>query len=55
MSAATAFEITSRVSEDLTAEYQKVVSQIRAASKVNIDESGLKADVVNHWIWVFSG
>jgi hypothetical protein len=33
MSPATAFEITSRVSEDLTDEYQKIVAQIRTASK----------------------
>jgi hypothetical protein len=53
MSPATAFEITSRVSDDLTDEYQKIVAQIRTASKVNIDESGMRVDGVNHWIWTF--
>jgi hypothetical protein len=53
MSPATAFEITNRVSDDLTDEYQNIVSQIRAASKVNIDESSMKMEGVKHWIWTF--
>jgi hypothetical protein len=53
MSPAMAFEITSRVSEDLTSEYQNIITQIRVASKVNIDESGVRVDGVNHWIWTF--
>jgi transposase len=53
LSSATAFEITSRVSEDLKEEYQEVISQIRASPVVNVDESVMKVDGVNHWLWVF--
>ena len=54
MSSATAFEITSRVSDDLQQEYQGVMSQIRASSVVNVDETSLKVDGVNYWLWVFT-
>jgi transposase len=54
MSPATAFEITSRVSGDLQQEYQGVVEQIRASLVVNVDETSLKVDGVNYWLWVFT-
>jgi len=53
MSPATAFEVTNRVSEDLKEEYQGVVEQIRASKVVNVDETGIKVDGVNYWLWVF--
>ena len=54
MSSATAFEITHRVSEDLQEEYQAVVEQVRASKVVNVDETSLKVDGVNYWLWVFT-
>jgi transposase len=53
MSSATAFEITNRASMDLTEEYQGVMSQIRASSVVNVDETCVKVDGKNYWLWVF--
>ena len=53
MSPATAFEITHRVSDDLKDEYQNVISQVRASPVVNVDESSVKVDGVNYWLWVF--
>ncbi|MCL2643758.1 MAG: IS66 family transposase, partial [Candidatus Bathyarchaeota archaeon] len=53
MSSATAFEITHRVSEDLKEEYENVIGQIRASPVVNVDETSLKVDGVNYWLWVF--
>jgi len=54
MSLATAFEITPRVSEDLKEEYENVIGQIRASPVVNVDETSLKVDGVNYWLWVFT-
>jgi transposase len=54
LSSATAFEITGRVSNDLQQEYRGVMSQIRASPVVNIDETSLKVDGVNYWLWVFT-
>ena len=53
MTSATAFEITHRASEDLKAEYQNVIDQIRTSPVVNVDETSLKVDGVNYWLWVF--
>ncbi|MCL2643775.1 MAG: IS66 family transposase, partial [Candidatus Bathyarchaeota archaeon] len=53
MSPATAFEVTNRVSDDLKEEYQGVVEQIRASPVVNVDETSVKVDGVNYWLWVF--
>ena len=53
MSSATAFEITHRVSEDLKEEYENVIGQIRVSPVVNVDETSLKVDGVNYWLWVF--
>ena len=54
MSSATAFEITHRVSEDLQEEYQAVVEHVRASKVVNVDETSVKVDGVNYWLWVFT-
>ncbi|MCL1970483.1 MAG: transposase, partial [Candidatus Bathyarchaeota archaeon] len=54
MSPATAFEITQRVSDDLQQEYQGVIEQIRTSPVVNVDETSVKVDGVNYWLWVFT-
>jgi transposase len=53
MTAATAFDITRRVSDYFKPEYESVVTQVRASPMVNADETSVKVDGKNYWIWVF--
>lgn len=50
---ASALEITKRVSEYLRPKYDATVKQVRAANVVNVDETGVKVDGKNYWLWVF--
>jgi transposase len=54
MTAASAFDVTRRVSDYLRPEYDAVVDQIRTAKVVYIDETGEKVDGKRHWLWVFT-
>ena len=54
MTAASALEITRRVSEYLRPEYEAILERVRHARIVNVDETGEKVDGVNHWLWVFT-
>ena len=54
MTAASALEITRRVSEYLRPEYEAIMERVRHARIVNVDETSEKVDGVNHWLWVFT-
>jgi transposase len=54
MTAASALEVTRRVSEYLRPEYESILEDIRAARIVNVDETSEKVDGVNYWLWVFT-
>jgi hypothetical protein len=54
MTAASAFDVTRRVSDYLRPEYDAVVDQIRTAKVVYIDATGEKVDGKRHWLWVFT-
>lgn len=53
MTPASAFDVTRRVSEYLRPKYDAAVKQVRAASVINVDETGVKVDGRNYWLWVF--
>ena len=54
MTAASAFDITRRVSEYLRPEYDAIMERVRRSKIVNVDETSEKVDGVNHWLWVFT-
>jgi transposase len=54
MTAASALDITRRVSEYLRPEYEAILDRVRHAKVVNVDETSEKVDGVNHWLWVFT-
>jgi transposase len=54
MTAASAFDITRRVSEYLRPEYEAIMERVRRSKIVNVDETSEKVDGVNHWLWVFT-
>jgi len=51
---ATVLDITYRVSRWLRLEYEAILQRIRGSPVVYADETGVKVDGVNHWIWVFT-
>jgi transposase len=53
MTAATAFDITRRVSHYLRPQYDTVLADVRSARIVNIDETSVKVDGKKYWLWVF--
>jgi transposase len=53
MTPASALDVTRRVSEYLRPKYDATVKQVRAASVINVDETGVKVDGRNYWLWVF--
>jgi transposase len=54
MTAASAFEVTRRVSECLRPQYDAILEEIRHSRIVYIDETGEKVDGKKHWLWVFT-
>lgn len=54
MTAASALDITRRVSEYLRPEYDAILERVRHARIVNVDETSEKVDGVNLWLWVFT-
>jgi len=53
MTSATVLDITSRVSQTLRPNYCRLVAQIRNSPIVNIDETSIKVDGKNWWLWTF--
>lgn len=54
ISSATVFDITRRVSDKLENEYNKIKSSLRRSKSVNIDETGIRVDGLNFYLWVFT-
>ena len=54
MTAASALDITRRVSEYLRPEYEAIMQRVRRSKIVNVDETSEKVDGKNHWLWVFT-
>jgi len=48
------FDFTRRTSDSLTGTYDMILKRIREADIVHIDETGLKVDGKNYWVWVFT-
>jgi len=54
VSPATVLEVTRRVAMWLLPEYHEAVKRVRGSPVVYVDETGLKVDGVNHWVWCFT-
>ena len=54
VSPATVLEVTRRVAMWLRLEYHEAVKRVRESPVVYVDETGLKVDGVNHWVWCFT-
>jgi transposase len=48
------FDFTRRTSDSLIDVYNMILDRIRGADVVHIDETSLKVDGKNYWIWVFA-
>jgi transposase len=48
------FDFTRRTSDSLIGVYNMILDRIRDADVVHIDETSLKVDGKNYWIWVFT-
>lgn len=48
------FDFTRRTSDSLIGVYNMILDRIRSANIVHIDETSLKVDGKNYWIWVFT-
>jgi len=53
MTPATVLDITSRVSQTLRPNYYALIAEIRNSPIVNIDETSIKIDGKNWWLWTF--
>jgi len=51
---ATVLDITRRVGDWLRPEHERILKRIRAADVVYADETGVKVDGGQHWIWAFT-
>lgn len=54
VSPATVLEATHRVAGWLRPEYTRIQTRVRASGVVYVDETGLRVDGVNHWVWCFT-
>ena len=53
MTPATVLDITSRVSQTLRPNYYALIAEIRNSPIVNVDETSIKIDGKNWWLWTF--
>lgn len=53
MTAASAFEITRRVSDYLRPQYNTILANVQNSRIVNVDETGVKVDGKRYWLWTF--
>jgi len=51
---ATVLDITRRVADWLRPEYERILQRIRTAEVVYTDETGIKVDGGQYWIWAFT-
>ena len=49
----TVFDITKRVADKATPEYNKIKYKIRQARNLHIDETKIKIQGKTHWLWIF--
>jgi transposase len=49
----TVFDITKRVADKVTPEYNKIKYKIRQARNLHIDETKIKIQGKTHWLWIF--
>lgn len=54
MSSATVLDITKRVSDKLSSEYNKIKDSLRKSKSVNIDETGIRVGGLNFYLWTFT-
>jgi len=47
------YDITKRVADKVTPEYNKIKRKIRRAKVLNIDETKIKIQGKTHWLWIF--
>ncbi|KXB05180.1 hypothetical protein AKJ49_01350 [candidate division MSBL1 archaeon SCGC-AAA382A03] len=50
----TSLNITDRVSKQLVGERERILEQVNQNKYVHMDETGLRKDGVNGWVWVFA-
>jgi len=53
LSAATVLDMARRASDAMRPEYDSILKRMRKKDVVNVDETSIKVNGVNHWIWVF--
>ena len=53
MTPATVLDITNRVSQTLRPNYYALIAEIRNSPIVNVDETSIKIDGKNWWLWTF--
>jgi len=54
ISPASIMDMTNRVSNALTPEYQELLGKIKKSDKVYADETGIRVDGKKYWIWTFT-
>ena len=47
------YDITKRVADKATPEYEKIKHKVRRATHLHIDETKIKIQNVTHWLWIF--
>lgn len=47
------YDVTKRVSDKITPEYERVKKKIRRATHLHIDETQIKIQGKKHWLWIF--
>ena len=53
LTSATVFDITRRVSNQLARKYKDLIQIIRGSNHIFVDETGIKVQGKQHWIWTF--
>ena len=53
MTPATVLEITQRASQWLRPQYFNIMARVRDSDVVNVDETSMKVDGKNWWVWTF--
>lgn len=54
LSAATLVDLTRRASDAMRSEYDSIMNRMRNKDAVYVDETSIKVNGKNHWIWVFA-
>lgn len=54
ISPATIFELTNRAADALQSDYNEILNRIRNAPILYVDETGIRVQGEQHWIWTFT-